>query len=169
MSVLNLQLHIAATSNLLGQMCEAFLPLLNPERGRVVNVSSGAGKLHRIPGEGLRERFRTAQAISEIDGLMSEFIQDVHNGDWEAKGWPNSTYTVSKAGLTGYNGILAKQNPHLLINACCPGWVKTDMAWNAPPDAKTPTQGAQTPVFLAIADLGGKSGAFWEDEKESSW
>jgi carbonyl reductase 1 len=31
--------------------------------------------------------------------------------------------------------------------------------------SKTPDQGAQTPVMLALADLGGKTGLFWQDEK----
>ena len=31
--------------------------------------------------------------------------------------------------------------------------------------SKSPDQGAQTPVMLALADLGGKTGLFWKDEK----
>jgi len=34
---------------------------------------------------------------------------------------------------------------------------------------KTPDQGAQTPVMLAIEEIGGKSGAFWQHEEEISW
>ena len=34
---------------------------------------------------------------------------------------------------------------------------------------KTPDQGAQTPVKLALGDLGGKSGEFWEHEEVSQW
>jgi carbonyl reductase 1 len=32
--------------------------------------------------------------------------------------------------------------------------------------AKTPDQGAQTPVLLAIGDIGGKTGLFWGEEHE---
>ena len=31
--------------------------------------------------------------------------------------------------------------------------------------SKSPDQGAQTPVMLALFDLGGKTGLFWKDEK----
>ncbi len=30
---------------------------------------------------------------------------------------------------------------------------------------KTPDRGAQTPVMLALEDIGGKSGLFWRDER----
>jgi carbonyl reductase 1 len=30
---------------------------------------------------------------------------------------------------------------------------------------KTPDQGAQTPVMLALEDIGGKTGLFWRDEE----
>jgi carbonyl reductase 1 len=30
---------------------------------------------------------------------------------------------------------------------------------------KSPDEGAQTPVMLALADLDGKTGLFWKDEK----
>jgi hypothetical protein len=32
-------------------------------------------------------------------------------------------------------------------------------------EAKTPDQGAQTPVLLAIGDIGGNTGLFWRDEQ----
>lgn len=36
----------------------------------------------------------------------------------------------------------------ILLNACCPGWVRTDMAGaNA---LKSPEEGAETPVYLAM-------------------
>lgn len=31
--------------------------------------------------------------------------------------------------------------------------------------SKSPDQGAQTPVMLALADIGGKTGLFWKDEE----
>ena len=30
-------------------------------------------------------------------------------------------------------------------------------------------EGARTPVMLALADIGGKAGAFWQGEKEIQW
>lgn len=36
-------------------------------------------------------------------------------------------YSVSKACVNAITAILARENPGLTINACCPGWVATDM------------------------------------------
>lgn len=48
-------------------------------------------------------------------------------GTESQNGWPRSPYGVSKAAVNAFTAILARQNPGLLINACCPGWVLTDM------------------------------------------
>lgn len=34
---------------------------------------------------------------------------------------------------------------------------------------KTPDEGAQTPVMLALNDIGGKTGGFWQSEKQIEW
>jgi carbonyl reductase 1 len=54
-----------------------------------------------------------------------------------------------------------------LVNSCCPGYVDTDMTKGN--GTKTPDQGAQTPVLLAIQDIGGKTGGFWQSEREIEW
>ena len=36
-------------------------------------------------------------------------------------------YGVSKAAINSFSAVLGRENPGLLINACCPGWVLTDM------------------------------------------
>ena len=55
----------------------------------------------------------------------------------------------------------------VLINACCPGYVDTDMTKHR--GVKTIDQGAQTPVMLALADIGGVTGEYWRDEKVREW
>uniref|UniRef100_A0A671LU56 Carbonyl reductase 1 n=1 Tax=Sinocyclocheilus anshuiensis TaxID=1608454 RepID=A0A671LU56_9TELE len=42
----------------------------------------------------------------------------------------------------------------ILLNACCPGWVRTDMA--GPNATKSPEEGAETPVCLAMLPEGAK-------------
>jgi len=148
--------------------CQAFLPLIK-EGGRLVNVSSMASKLHTLKSRELEQEFRSdSLTVSGIDDLMKRFQTDVDNGDWTAKGWPTAGYSVSKMGVTALTKALARDyKGKVLINACCPGWVKTDMAGpNAP---RTTEQGAQTPVHLAINDIGNITGEFWEDCKVSSW
>lgn len=102
----------------------------------------------------------------------------------EAQGWPRSAYAVSKAGLTAFTQVLGReelrnaqrpkrgsagrgQGAPVLINACCPGYVSTDMTKNR--GRKTAEQGAEMPVQLALDDLGGVGGEFWERGKVSTW
>ena len=42
-------------------------------------------------------------------------------------GWPQHSYSVSKACINALTAVLARKYPGLVINACCPGWVSTDM------------------------------------------
>ena len=68
---------------------------------RVVNVSSSAGFLIRIQDPGLKQKFANENlSYEELDGLMNDFIESAQNGNHSAKGWPNSTYVVSKIGLS---------------------------------------------------------------------
>lgn len=61
--------------------------------------------------------------------------------------------------------LLARENPGLLVNACCPGWIETEMGWSVtsgrtkPP--KTPEEGAIIPVRLAVGDIGNVTGKYW--------
>lgn len=54
------------------------------------------------------------------------------------QGWPRMAYFPSKATLNAGSRILAQENPHLLINCCCPGWVDTDLGSQAGRPPKTP-------------------------------
>jgi len=48
-------------------------------------------------------------------------------------------YAISKAFVNAIAAILARENPGLVINNCCPGWVNTDMGSmvGAPPKKVT--------------------------------
>lgn len=102
---------------------------------------------------------------------MEEFKAAVKAGNEKEQGWPSLAYSVSKSGMTGATKVIAreeqKRGGKRLINACCPGWVDTDMTKHR--GTKTPDQGAQTPVMLAIGEIGGKTGEFWQEEKVIEW
>jgi len=140
-------------------------PLLR-EGARVVNVSSRAGKFSRL-SPSLREiMFRPDLTMSQLSDLMNDFVQSVKEGTWEQKGWPKQTYAVSKMGVTIMTRIFARDEhrPNILYNACCPGYVRTDMTNpNAP---LSPEQGAKTPVYLALLPQGGATGGFFADQRQ---
>ena len=85
--------------------CEHLFPLLR-SGARVVNVSSSCGFLHRIPDESLKQKLANDNLTSEeLDGLMNDFIDGTQDGTHSQKGWPNSTYVVSKVGLSALTRI----------------------------------------------------------------
>ena len=56
---------------------------------------------------------------------------------------------------------------NILINAVCPGWVRTDMG--GPNAQRTVEEGADTAVWLAIQPDGSQSGKFFRDRKMIPW
>lgn len=128
--------------------------------GRVVNVSSvmSTSALKRCSSE-LQARFRSDDITEEELGLLMEkFVQEAQKGEHTQKGWPNTAYGVSKIGVTVLSRIQAcrlreeRSGDQILLNACCPGWVRTDMA--GPNATKSPDEGAVTPVYLALLPPG---------------
>lgn len=78
-------------------------------------------------------------------------------------------YRVSKAGLNALTKIVAQEvlADNILVNAVCPGWVKTDMGGeNA---LRTIEEGARGVVWAAMLPDGGPSGKFFRDGKELDW
>lgn len=56
-------------------VCEALFPLLRPY-ARVVNLSSSAGHLLRIPSPALRKRFSDSNlTLEQLNALMKEFVK----------------------------------------------------------------------------------------------
>ena len=149
----------------------ALLPLVRAG-GRIVMVSSTAGRLGILKPELQKQFSSTSLTEEQLVILMDQFIQDVAAGVHQAKGWPSNSYGVSKVGMTAFTKIIARElssggHSDILANACCPGWVRTDMAGpNAP---LTPDQGAETPVHLAMLPPNSPSGEFWRDKKIVSW
>ena len=129
-----------------------------------------AGHLNKY-SPALRARFLAARTVGEVTALMEAFKAAVAAGSEKAQGWPSAAYAVSKAGVTGVTGVIAREERErgrgVLVNSCCPGYVKTDMTRGG--GHKTVDEGAQTPVLLALGDVGGRTGEFWQGEKVVEW
>ncbi|XP_067421651.1 carbonyl reductase [NADPH] 1-like [Emydura macquarii macquarii] len=157
-------------------VCTELLPLIKPH-GRVVNVSSimSVRALARC-SQDLQQKFRSDTITEEeLVKLMTKFVEDTKNGVHEKEGWPNTAYGVSKIGVTVLSRIQARmlnekrKADQILLNACCPGWVRTDMA--GPNATKSPEEGAETPVYLALLspDADGPHGQFVSEKKVQKW
>ncbi len=122
--------------------------------------------------------------------VAEDFIGAVHDNKHEEMGFPNSCYGVSKALLIAYSNIVAREESNILCNSCCPGitmnnrhvslpllivlsyhrslgFCDTDMTSHR--GTRSASEGAKTPVLLALLKSDGCSGKFYEDQKESKW
>ncbi len=150
---------------------DRLMPLMR-ERGRIVMVSSQQGKRSFLSSS-LLTRFDAEQTVDGMLAMMREFVVDVLAGTYESKGWPASTYRVSKLVLNKITQILAKDltasgNPkRILVNAVDPGWIQTEMG--GPEAPRTPEEGAEAPVWLALLDDDGPQGGFYHDRTIVDW
>ncbi|KAL8806522.1 MAG: hypothetical protein Q9182_001305 [Xanthomendoza sp. 2 TL-2023] len=119
------------------QMCRTFIPLLHKD-GRIVNVSSTGSSLSGYSKE-IQERFRNPKmTLQDLEQMMNEYQEAANNGTESRDGWKSQAYSVTKAAENAMTAVLARENPGLIINACCPGWVDTDMGALMGRPPKTP-------------------------------
>ncbi|KAK5072118.1 hypothetical protein LTS08_000786 [Lithohypha guttulata] len=135
--------------------------------GRFVHLASTASILDSKYSASIRKRFLEATETRQITDLMEEFTTAVEKNDYKSN-WPGAAYKVSKAGLAGLTKTMALENgDRVLINCADPGYVNTDMTKGR--GTKTPDEGAQLPVHLALGDIGGTHGKFWRHGEVSAW
>ena len=160
--------------------CEAFLPLLDRARGRIVNVTSASGPNFVATCSPEMQRFflDDQNTWSRLKALMDDCIAMA--GDkaaFAAKGLGDgSPYGLSKALTNTYTLLLAREHPELRINACTPGFIETDMTRPyvdtqgksaAEIGMKPPSAGARAPMHLLFGDLQGNGRYYGSDAQRS--
>ncbi|XP_070198553.1 carbonyl reductase [NADPH] 3-like isoform X4 [Littorina saxatilis] len=130
------QAEVTVKSNFWGTLnvCDKLFPLLRPH-ARVSNVSSMVSQMtiKKCSNE-VQERFKDPYLTMDgLKKLMTEFVSLAKEGKHEAAGWPSSAYGVSKVGVTVMSMIQQRQfdaegKEDIIVNACCPGYVNTDMS-----------------------------------------
>jgi NAD(P)-dependent dehydrogenase (short-subunit alcohol dehydrogenase family) len=138
---------------------------------RVVMVSSGMGSLSSFP-RGLRDALM--EASGDRDALLvlaRRFAIDVATGNHRRAGWPSSAYSVSKALLNALVRVLHRSwsgdGRDFVINAVCPGWVRTHMGGASAP--RSLEEGAASILWAATLDERGPSGGFFRDGNPIEW
>lgn len=151
-------------------LTDAALPIMRPH-GRIVMVSSSLGHRAILPAP-LRGRI-SAQDLRRAGllGFIAEYVDAVATGGHLAAGWPSSAYRMSKIAMTTLAEVLSRElasDPReILVNACCPGWVRTDMG--GPGADRSISDGADTPVWLATLPSDGPRGGFFRDRAPAEW
>lgn len=94
------------------------------EGGKIINIASSTGVLRNV-GDDVRDRFRNAKTVQDVDALMRDFHEAVADGTWKEKGWKGSAYATSKSGVIAYTRALAQQYQQqgnkVQVFSCCPG------------------------------------------------
>lgn len=151
-------------------LTEALLPHLRAE-ARIVMLSSGLAERRGMAHALAQALVEPALTRARLSALMQQFVDDVAAGRHRTAGWPSSAYNVSKAGLNALVMVLARELAgdarRILVNAVCPGWVRTDMGGPGAP--RSVEEGADTPVWAALLGADGPSGGFFRDREPASW
>jgi NAD(P)-dependent dehydrogenase (short-subunit alcohol dehydrogenase family) len=149
------------------RVTEALLPLI-PAGGTIVMVSSGMGELSGVDDR-LRARFTDPKLTRDgLVALAEEFVADVAAGRHRERGWPSSAYRVSKIALNALVRVWAPElgARRIIINAVCPGWVRTDMGGHGA--SRSVEKGAASIVWAATR-VGEPTGGFFRDGRRVDW
>jgi len=128
---------------------------------RVVMVSSGAGELAGLPAD-LRSAVAAVRSREDLARLAQDLVRRGDGGAYLA-------YAVSKAALNAATRLLAAElAPRgILVNAVCPGWVRTDMGGAGAP--RSVEEGVAGIVWAATLPADGPTGGFFRDGKAIPW
>jgi len=176
------QANVTVETNFGGtwRVCRKLFPLLR-KGARVVNVSSNCGHLSKINGDepaasNLRDRLASDKLTEEeLEEMMGQFVKLAADNEHVQAGWPNSTYKVSKVGVSALTIIQQRKmdkdraGEDIVINHAHPGYVDTDMTSHK--GHRTVEEGAKSIVFAATlpADTDIKGEFIWEDSTVTSW
>lgn len=150
----------------------------------VVNNAGGhyddGATISRVTDEDLRDALEintfgalrvTRAAIPHLRASGHGRVVNVssRSGTFSATWGDAPAYAVSKAALNMVTLLPAKEleGDGILVNACCPGWVRTRMGGD---DAeRSVEEGADTPVWLATLPDDGPTGGLFGERQQIAW
>ena len=147
------------------RMTDAFIPLLDSEYGRIVNMSSAAGPLFiekLCQDEDVKNFLKNEENTWEqLEAFLAEHVPKTPEDE---KGF--MPYCFSKAVLNNYNSISARENPKLTISAVHPGFIDTSMTtgWGA---TLKPEDGTVSARHCLLQPLNGSGWYYGADAKRS--
>eukprot|EP00558_Chaetoceros_sp_UNC1202_P002261 CAMPEP_0197261146 /NCGR_PEP_ID=MMETSP1429-20130617/84396_1 /TAXON_ID=49237 /ORGANISM="Chaetoceros sp., Strain UNC1202" /LENGTH=274 /DNA_ID=CAMNT_0042725403 /DNA_START=18 /DNA_END=842 /DNA_ORIENTATION=+ len=149
-------------TNLYGpkRVCEQFLPLLDEEKGRIVNLGSGSGPMY-VSGRSNEDKQMLCGADTTTWEQIEQHAKDNLNGD-------NDIYGLSKALVACYTGLFARDHTNILASCVTPGFIDTQMTagWGA---SKSPEQGTMALRHCLFGDLEGSGYYYGSDGVRSPY
>jgi NAD(P)-dependent dehydrogenase (short-subunit alcohol dehydrogenase family) len=90
-------------------------------------------------------------------------------GQLDEMGGHAPSYRISKVGLNALTRMLTAEldGENILVNSCCPGWVRTDMG--GPNANRSVEEGGDTPYWLATLPDDGPRGGFFRNRMPIPW
>mmetsp|Transcript_7740 Transcript_7740/g.13050 ORF Transcript_7740/g.13050 Transcript_7740/m.13050 type:complete len:294 (-) Transcript_7740:190-1071(-) len=154
---------------------DAFLPLLNPDGGRLVGTSSGIASAY-VKGDFMGKPVGVVPVVDRdplrrFDVTMEQIdniLELERAGNWGASDETKDThqtaafggYAVSKAALTAYYMVLARNHPNLVVSTCSPGFINTNMTAGFGA-ALQPEEGTVSLRKCILGDLGECKGWYY--------
>ena len=144
--------------------------ILDPRGGRVMTTSLAT--LREVLATNVEGPFLLARGIVPLmqRGEYGRIVNISSGlGQLAEMGAGTPAYRISKAALNALTRTLAAElnGTNILVNAVCPGWVRTDMG--GPHALRSVEQGAETAIWLATLPDGGPTGRFFRDRKVIPW
>eukprot|EP00929_Paragymnodinium_shiwhaense_P063393 TRINITY_DN31667_c0_g1_i2.p1 TRINITY_DN31667_c0_g1~~TRINITY_DN31667_c0_g1_i2.p1 ORF type:complete len:197 (+),score=18.06 TRINITY_DN31667_c0_g1_i2:56-646(+) len=141
------------------RVCEAFLPLLDAKEGRIVNTASASGPMHVAACDAEAVALLTNPDITweQLEAYMQSAIRNPAG---------QQPYGLSKACLNAYTVLLAREHPHLKINAMTPGYILTDIT-RGMGATKSPEEGTKAAIYCLTGDLEGNGRYYGSDAVRS--
>lgn len=105
-----------------------------------------------------------------LDRAQAPRVINVSSGAGQLEGEPQAwapAYSISKTALNMLTQQLTAALPHFRINSMCPGWCRTEMGGAEAP--RTPEEGAETLVWLALDAPDSLRGRFVRDREIIPW
>uniref|UniRef100_A0AAF5I0H1 Uncharacterized protein n=2 Tax=Strongyloides stercoralis TaxID=6248 RepID=A0AAF5I0H1_STRER len=151
------------------KMVSKYLIPLIKDGGRIVNICSMCGQMGGYYSKDKIDLFKSnTYTEKDIDDFVERYIDSCEPDVRATKGYPCSSYRVSKAAEIALTLLYARQlkDRNIRAIACCPGYVATDMTNYKGP--LTIDEGTVTPLFCALND-DAPSGEFIQHCKVSKW
>lgn len=149
------------------RMVDAFLPMLSPTEGRIVNVGSGAGPMFvkSLPPEKAKVYCECPPDWATIEALVKE--KKSEEGFATDKSMLGA-YGFSKAILSIYTLLLASQHPNIVSSCISPGFINTAMTAGFGA-SKTPEEGTISIQHCLFEKLDGNGWYYGSDAVRSPY